>query len=252
MMTLVLPEERHSVAFGNYLRELMKHARVMLADDHKLFAEAVKHLLEPHFEVVGTATDGIALLESAEALRPDVVVIDLAMPLLNGLNAAPKLKQMLPKAKLIFLTMHEDPDLAVQALRVGASGYLLKKSAAAELLQAIHAAIKGESYVTPEIARGMEEAFVRDPEGKLKRRVLTQRQREVLQLLSEGKSMKEAAAVLGLTPRTIAFHKYRMMEELGVKTTAELIQFAIENHVVVTQTQAKPLFQATPAGRNVK
>jgi DNA-binding NarL/FixJ family response regulator len=211
----------------------MKLSRVMLADDHQLLLEALQKLLEPHFDIVGTAADGIALVERAKVLRPDVVVIDLAMPLLNGLDAARKLKQMLPNVKLIFLTMNEDPDLAVQAMREGASGYLLKKGAAAELVQAIHLAIKGKSYVTPEIARGMQEAFIRDPEGKSKRKVLTQRQREVLQLLAEGKSMKEAAAVLAVTPRTIAFHKYRMMEELGIKTTAELIQFAVQNRVVV-------------------
>jgi DNA-binding NarL/FixJ family response regulator len=212
----------------------MKPLRVMLADDHKLFVEALRHLLEPHFDVVGTATDGVALLERAQALRPDVILIDLAMPLLNGLDAPRKLKQMLREVKLIFLTMNEDPDFAVEAMRVGASGYLLKKAAAAELVQAIYTAIKGKSYVTPEIARGMQEAFIQAPEGKATKTVLTQRQREVLQLLVEGKSMKEAAAVLAVTPRTIAFHKYRMMKELGIKTTAELITFAIQNHVAVT------------------
>jgi DNA-binding NarL/FixJ family response regulator len=208
--------------------------RIMVANDHKMFVEGLRHLLEPHFDVVGTTTNGVALLEGAQALRPDVVVIDLAMPLLNGLEAARKLKHMLPQVKLIFLTVNEDPDFAVQAMREGASGYLLKKSAAAELVQAIYAAIKGQSYVTPEIARGMQEAFIQAPEGKSKRTVLTQRQREVLQLLVEGKSMKEAATILGLTPRTIAFHKYRMMDELGIKTTAELLKFAIKSHVVVT------------------
>jgi DNA-binding NarL/FixJ family response regulator len=152
------------------------------------------------------------------------------MPLLNGLDAARKLKQMLPEVKSIFLTMNEDPDFAVQAMREGASGYLLKKYGAAELVQAIYAAIKGKSYVTPQIARGIQEAFIRDPESKPKRTVLTKRQQEVLQLLADGKSMKEAAAVLTVTPRTIAFHKYRIMEELGIKTTAELIKFAIQSH----------------------
>jgi DNA-binding NarL/FixJ family response regulator len=208
----------------------MKLSRLMLADDHQLLLEAFRKLLEPHFDVVGTATDGVALLEGAQTLRPDVVVIDLAMPVLNGLDAARKLKQTLPEVKLIFLTMNEDPDFAVQAMREGASGYLLKKSGAAELVQAIYAVIKGKSYVTPQIARGVQEAFIRDPEGKPKRTVLTQRQQEVLQLLADGKSMKEAAAVLAVTPRTIAFHKYRMMEELGIKTTAELIKFAIQSH----------------------
>jgi DNA-binding NarL/FixJ family response regulator len=227
--------ETGRVNIGIHLLDFMKLPRVILADDHQLLLEAFRKLLEPHFDIVGTAADGIALLEAAKATRPDVVVIDMAMPLLNGLDAARKLKRMLPNIKLIFLTMHEDPDLAVQAVREGASAYLLKTCAAVELLQAIHAAIKGKSYVTPEIARGMQEAFIRDPQGpKPNRKVLTQRQREVLQLLAEGKSMKQAAAVLEVTPRTIAFHKYRMMEKLGAKTSAELVQFAIQNHVVVT------------------
>jgi DNA-binding NarL/FixJ family response regulator len=208
--------------------------RVMVANDHKMVIEALRKLLEPHFDVVGTATDGMSLLEGAQALRPDVVVVDLAMPLLNGLEAARKLKHILPQVKLIFLTMNEDPDFAVQAMREGASGYLLKTSASTELVHAIDAAMKGKSYVTPEIARGMQETFIQTPEGKSKRTVLTQRQREVLQLLAEGKSMKEAATVLGLAPRTIAFHKYRMMAELGIKTTAELLTYAIKSHVVVT------------------
>ena len=145
-----------------------------------------------------------------------------------------KLKQMLPQVKLIFLTMHTDPILAVRAMREGASAYLLKTCAAGELLQAIQAAFKGKTYVTPEVARGMEEAFIHDPLYKVNHRQLTQREREVLQLLAEGKSMKQAADVLAVTPRTIVFHKYRMMEKLRIKTTAELIQFAVQNHVVIT------------------
>jgi DNA-binding NarL/FixJ family response regulator len=211
----------------------MKLPRVMLADDHQLLLEAFRKLLEPHFDVVGTATDGIALWEAAQALRPDVVVIDMAMPLLNGLDAGRKLKQVLPQTKLVFLTMHKDPVLARQAMEVGASAYLLKTCATAELLQAIHAAIKGKTYLPPEIARGMQEAFIRDPELKTNQKLLTQRQREVLQLLAEGKSMKEAADVLAVTPRTIIFHKYSMMEKLQIKSTAELILFAIQNNVVV-------------------
>ena len=212
----------------------MKLPRVMLADDHQLLLEAFRKLLEPHFDIVGTATDGIALLEAAKTIRPDAVVIDMAMPLLNGIDAGRKLKQVLPQTKLIFLTMHKDSVLALQAMREGASAYLLKTCAASELLQAVRAAIKGKSYVTPEIARGMQEVFIHDPEAKTNARVLTQREREVLQLLAEGKSMKQAAAVLAVTPRTIVFHKYRMMEKLQIKTTAELIRFAIQDHLVVT------------------
>jgi DNA-binding NarL/FixJ family response regulator len=146
------------------------------------------------------------------------------MPRLNGLEAGRRLKQMMPQIKLIFLTMNRDPDLAVEAMRQGAVGYLLKTSATAELFKAIQAALKGSSYVTPEITRGMQEAFIRNPQGKNRVKELTPRQREVIQLLAEGKSMKEAADILKVTPRTIAFHKYRMMEHLGIKTTAELIQ----------------------------
>jgi DNA-binding NarL/FixJ family response regulator len=205
----------------------------MLADDHTLLLEAFRKLLEPHFDVAGTATDGHALLEGAKALHPEVVVMDIAMPSLNGLEAARQLRGVVPGVKVIFLTMHEDPDLAVQAMREGASGYLLKTSAPTELLYAISAALKGRSYVTPRIASGMEEAFIRDPEGKPYGKKLTPRQREVLQLLAEGKSMKQAATILAVTPRTIAFHKYKMMEGLGVKTSAELIQFAIKNRILV-------------------
>ena len=205
----------------------------MLADDHTLLVEAFRKLLESTYDVVGTVTDGLALLDAAPALKPDVAVIDVAMPRLNGLEAGRRLKQMMPGVKLIFLTMNEDPDLAVEAMRQGASGYLLKTSAASELFRAIQAALKGSTYVTPQIARGMREAFIRDPKGKNRGKELTPRQREVIQLLAEGKSMKEAADILGVTPRTIAFHKYRMMEDLGVKTTAELIQVSIKKHVLV-------------------
>ena len=212
----------------------MKRTRLMLADDHKVFLETLKHFLEPYFEVVATATDGIALSEIAQEAHPDVIIADMGMPLLNGLDAVRKLKRTLRNAKVIFLTMNEDPYLAVNAMREGASGYVLKKAAAAELLQAVDAVLKGKSYVSPEIAQSIQEAFIRDPEGKLSRKVLSQRQREVLQLLAEGKSMKQAADILAVTPRTIAFHKYKIMEELGIKTTAELIQFAIRNHVLMT------------------
>jgi DNA-binding NarL/FixJ family response regulator len=210
-----------------------RHRRLMLADDHTLLLEAFRKLLEPHFDVVGTATDGHALLEAARALHPEVVVMDMAMPLLNGLEASRKLKGVVPGVKVIFLTMHEDSDLAVQAMREGASGYLLKTSAPAELLHAISTALKGKSYVTPRIASGIQEAFIRDPTGKQRGQELTPRQREVLQLLAEGSSMKQAATTLSVTARTIAFHKYKMMDVLGIKTSAELIHFAITNRVRV-------------------
>jgi DNA-binding NarL/FixJ family response regulator len=210
-----------------------KLPRVILADDHIILVEAFRKLLEATCDVVATVADGHALLEVAPKLKPDVIVLDIAMPLLNGLDAGRQVKESVPGVKLIFLTMNEDPDLAVEALRMGASGYLLKKSAASELFKAIQAAVKGKSYVTPQIAKGMETSFIRDPEGN-KHFQLTPRQRQVVQLLAEGKSMKEAADVLNVATRTIAFHKYRIMEDLKLKTTADLIQFAMKNHIVVS------------------
>ena len=211
-----------------------KLPRVILADDHTILAEAFRKLLESTCEVVATVADGHALLEVASKLRPDVIVLDIAMPLLNGLDAGRQVKEAVPGVKLIFLTMNEDPDLAVEAIRMGASGYLLKKSAASELFKAIQAALRGKSYVTPQIAKGMETSFIRDPEGNKLYPTLTPRQRQVVQLLAEGKSMKEAADVLNVATRTIAFHKYRIMEDLKLKTTADLIQFAVKNHIVVS------------------
>jgi DNA-binding NarL/FixJ family response regulator len=211
----------------------MKLPRVILADDHKILVEAFRKLLEPHYEIVATVSDGRALLDAAGALKPDVILLDIGMPLLNGLEAARQLKTKLPTVKLIFLTMHEDPDLAVEAMRAGASGFLLKTSASSELLHAIQEALKGKTYITPQISKGMESSFIRDPRGRQRPKSLTPRQCEVVQLLAEGKSMKEIADLLHVTPRTVAFHKYRTMEELALKSTAELIQFAIKNHIVV-------------------
>ncbi|MCZ6572361.1 MAG: response regulator transcription factor [Planctomycetota bacterium] len=198
--------------------------RVLLADDHTLLLGAFRKLLEPECEVVGAVENGRALLDSARELRPDVVVVDISMPLLNGLDAGRQLKQMLPGARLIFLTMDEDPDLVAEALRIGASGYLLKNSAASELVLAIREAMDGKTYVTPRAAERMGHARLGDG--------LTPRQREVLQLLAEGHSMKEAAGILNVTPRTVAFHKYRLMEELGLKTNADLVQYAVRHKIV--------------------
>ena len=211
----------------------MALARVMLADDHTMLVEAFRKLLESQCEVVGTASDGRSLLETAPRLKPDVIIVDIAMPLMNGLEAGLRLKELMPTTKLIFLTMNEDSDLAVEAMRCGASGYLLKSSAASELMQAIQMALKGKSYVTPQIARGMQKAFINDPRPKNRIKTLTPRQREVVQLLAEGKSMKEVASVLNVTPRTVAFHKYRVMEELSLNTTADLIQFAIKSRILI-------------------
>jgi DNA-binding NarL/FixJ family response regulator len=207
--------------------------RVLLADDHTLVIEALRKLLESQFNIVGAVPDGLSLVQAAPVLKPDVVVVDIAMPLLSGLEAGRQVKRVMPAVKLLFLTMNEDPELATEAMRERASGYLLKSSAASELFQAIHVALKGGSYVTPRVAKGMEEVFIRDPEAKTHSKNPTPRQREVIQLLAEGKSMKEAAAILKLTPRTIAFHKYRAMELLGIRSSANLIQFAISSHILI-------------------
>jgi len=210
----------------------MKRPRVLLADDHRLLREAFVKLLEPECDVVGGVADGRALLEAAATLRPDVVVLDVAMPRLNGLYAARQLKRSMPDVKVIFLTVSEDPDLAAEAFRVGGSGFVLKNSAASELLQAIRDVSQGRSYVTPLATRDMLDALLRDPESAKGPHELSSRQREVLQLLAEGRTMKEIADVLKITARTVAFHKYSMMQDLGIRTTAELIQFAIKKRIV--------------------
>jgi DNA-binding NarL/FixJ family response regulator len=207
----------------------MTRPRILLADDHALLLDAFKALLEPEFEVVGAVTDGRMLLTEFARLYPDVVVLDIAMPLLNGLDAGRKLRADRRSVKLIYLTMNPDPNLAGEALRLGASGYVLKSSAATELKQAIHAALNGRSYITSLITRDVVGSLLAPPAT---RPDLTTRQREVLQLLAEGKSMKEVAAILDVTPRTVAFHKYRMMEQLRVRTSAELVQFAVREGVV--------------------
>ena len=207
--------------------------RVMLADDHTILVEAFRKLLEPHCEIVGTVADGRALLETAPQLKPAVIIVDIGMPLMNGLEAGMRLKELMPTVKLIFLTMNEDPELAMEAMRSGASGYLLKSSAGSELIRAIEMALRGKSYVTPKLARGMQKAFINNPGPKARDKTLTPRQREVVHLLAEGKSMKEIASVLNVTPRTVAFHKYRVMEQLDLKTTAELIQYAIKSRILV-------------------
>jgi DNA-binding NarL/FixJ family response regulator len=204
----------------------MRRPTVLLADDHTLLLDAFRKLLEGTCDVVGTVTDGHTLVKAAEELEPDVILVDVAMPHLNGLDACERIRQRVPRTKVIFLTMDEDPDTAAEAMRRGASGYLLKASAASELFEAIGQVLDGKIYVAPSIARGPVGVFVSHAE-RGKGSGLTLRQREVLQLLAEGKSMKEAADILEVTPRTIAFHKYSMMEHLGLKTTAELVQHAV-------------------------
>jgi DNA-binding NarL/FixJ family response regulator len=202
--------------------------RILLADDHTILLEAFKALLEPEYDVVGTVTDGRALLTEFSRLNPDVVLIDISMPLLNGLDAGRQLKAQQRSVRLIYLTMNPDPDLAGEALRLGASGYVLKSSAASELTQAIREALRGRSYITPLITRDLVSSLIERRTGP----ELTTRQREVLQLLAEGRSMKEVGNILNVAPRTVAFHKYRMMEQLRLKTSAELVQFAVKQGVV--------------------
>ena len=206
----------------------MTRPRILLADDHTMLLEAFKALLEPEFEIVGTVTDGRALLTEFSRLNPDVVLMDISMPLLNGLDAGRQLKLQQRSVKLIYVTMNPDPELAGEALRLGASGYVLKSSAASELTQAIREALRGRSYITPLIARDVVGALIERREGP----ELTPRQREVLQLLAEGRSMKEVGNILNVAPRTVAFHKYKMMEQLRLKTSAELVQFAVKQGVV--------------------
>ena len=211
----------------------MTRPRLMLADDHTILVEAFRKLLEPYYDVVATVADGRSLLEIAPQIKPDVIVVDIGMPLMNGLEAGLRLKQKMPDVKLVFLTMNDDPDLAVEAMRCGASSYLLKTSAADELLQAIRMALKSKRYVTPLIERGMQDSFIDNPAAKGQGKVLTPRQREIVQLLAEGKSMKQAASILNIKERTVAFHKYRVMKRFKIGTSAELIQFAIKSRISV-------------------
>jgi len=210
----------------------MKRPRIFLADDHCIILQAFRNLLEPDYEVVGTATDGREMLAKVSKLNPDVVVLDIGMPNLNGLDAARKLRKKLPEIKIVFLTMNEDPDMVTEAFRIGANGYLLKNSDATELYQAIDVVLSGGSYITPHITQGMISSFIKNPNAENTQRPLTLRQREVLQLLAEGKTMKEVAAVLFITPRTVAFHKYKMMDDLDLKSNSELIQYALKHGVV--------------------
>jgi DNA-binding NarL/FixJ family response regulator len=210
----------------------MSRPRVLLADDHTLLLEAFEKLLAEECEVVGAVSNGHALLDAAERLHPDVVVVDIAMPLLNGIDAARRLKQLHPDIRIVFLTMNEDPDLAAEAFRAGASGYLLKRSAASELLTAIREMMKHRSYVTPLVTEGLVGSMMHKREAAEIAEDLTPRQRQVIQLIAEGRSMKEVAGILNITARTVAFHKYRIMAQLKIKTTAELIQYAIRNHIV--------------------
>jgi DNA-binding NarL/FixJ family response regulator len=213
------------------LEPALGKCRILLADDHTLVAEALKNLLEPEFNVVGVASDGRELLRLAEELRPDVILLDLNMPLLSGFDAGKQLKRMLPDAKLIVLTMSNDPGLAADAMEQWASGFLSKNSAGSELAKAIRAVRRGGRYLTPTMAKELERLGVRDLLDQAGR-TLTPRQREVLRLLAEGRTMKEVAVILNVATRTVAFHKYKIMEEFGLENNSQLLRFAIQQRVV--------------------
>ena len=215
---------------SNFRRNVPK---ILIADDHTLVAEACKKLLEADYEIVATVSDGRSLVRAVAETRPHLVLVDVAMPLLNGLDATQQIKELLPATIIIFLTMNQDADLAAEAFRRGASGYLLKTCAASELTVAVREVLRGKSYLSPTIAKDTVDFLLRQDKKLVEEsEKLTERQREVLQLLAEGKCMKEVAAVLNLTTRTVAFHKYRIMEVLNVRTNAELVQYAIRNHLI--------------------
>jgi DNA-binding NarL/FixJ family response regulator len=209
----------------------MKRTRILLADDHAMICAGFQKLLEPYYEIVGSVEDGLALLKAAARLKPDVILLDVGMPLLNGLDAARQLRKLTPQTKLIFLTMNPDSDIAAEALRIGASAYLLKNSQASELLQALHDVLRGRLYVTPQIGRALQQSFIRDPHEH-HAKPLTGRQREVLQMLAEGRTMKEIAFTLHITHRTVRFHKSRLMEELGISTNSDLVKYAMKHGMI--------------------
>jgi DNA-binding NarL/FixJ family response regulator len=211
----------------------MYRPRVLIADDHAMLREAFQKLLEPDCEVVGSVADGRALLDLAPKVRPDIILLDISMPLLNGLDAGLQLIRMMPQVKLIFLTVNADPDFAKQAFHNGASAYLLKNCAVAELYAAVKSVLHGNSYVTPLVTQDNEESFMQALPYHEGVRQLTSRQREVLQLLAEGHLMKQVATILRITPRTVAFHKYRIMEQFQLKTNADVIQFAMKQGLML-------------------
>jgi len=215
------------------MKNRLLRPRVLLADDHRLVAEGLKSLLSPEFELLEVVEDGRALVAAAKKLRPDVIVADITMPHLNGIDALTQLKKDNPDAKVVLLTMHQDVTYARRALESGASGFVLKHSAPAELIAAIRAALSGQTYITPALAGEVFQAIQHQPQTSSDPAAkLTPRQREILQLLAEGRSAKEIADTLAISPRTVEFHKYQMMETLGLHHSAELVHFAIKHGIV--------------------
>jgi DNA-binding NarL/FixJ family response regulator len=208
----------------------MRKPRILLADDHALVLEGFRRILEGHYELVGTVGDGRALLEAAKTMHPDIVILDISMPLLNGIDAAAQLKKICPKAKIIIMTMHADTDYVRSAFEAGASAYVLKRSAVDELEQAIRAVLEGHSYITPLITKELVDVFLAT--GSEKSGGLTPRQREVLQHLAEGRTAKEIANLLNITSRTVEFHKVQIMDHLNLRTTADLIKYALTHGIV--------------------
>jgi DNA-binding NarL/FixJ family response regulator len=207
--------------------------RILIADDQTLMADLCKKLLEPEFDVVGTVNNGRALVQAAAALKPDAIVVDVVLPVLNGLDASQQVKEILPNVKVLFLTMHEDPWIVAEAFRRGASAYLLKTCATAEMVTTVREVLRGKSYTTRALAKNTVSSLRRRDKNMVKEEDrLTMRQREVLQLLAEGKIMKEIGGILNITPRTVAFHKYQAMEVLGAKSDADLVRYAVRNHMV--------------------
>ena len=211
----------------------MRKTRVLLADDHRIFLEGLKGLLEHEFDLVGTVGDGRALVKEAERLRPDVIVADISMPLLNGIDAVRQITKSDHRIKVVFLTMHPDVSFANLAFEVGASGYVIKSSASRELKTAIHEVMLGKTYVTPEIAGELIQNYQKlEPGQKVFKQNLTGRQKEILQLITEGHSTKEIADILCISARTVERHKYNMMQKLNTKTTVELVKYAIKQGIV--------------------
>lgn len=207
----------------------MGRTRLVLLDDHRILVDAVSQIVESEFDVVGTFDDGNELLAKAPKLNPDIVVLDVGMPQINGFAVGRKLKKILPKVKLIYLTMYQDKESAAEAFQLGASGYVLKNAAAKELITALREVARGGYYASPVLTDGMFGSFVQAFKKMKKPHELTKRQKEILQLLSEGNSMKDVASMLDITPRTVAFHKYTIMETHGIKSNAELLSFALSN-----------------------
>ncbi|MFZ1803741.1 MAG: response regulator transcription factor [Nitrospira sp.] len=213
----------------------MNRPRILMADDHAIVLAGLRKLVEAEGEVVGMVEDGRALVEAAQQLRPDIVLLDISMPLLNGLDAARQISKLVPESKLIFLTMHATPTYATEAFKAGASGYLIKRSAAVELKQAIQAVMRGQHYMTPLITKDVLAATLQSPDGQFNKPLvtsLTQRQREVLQLVAEGKGTKAIASILNISVKTVEFHKFRIMGELDLHSTAELVKYAIAEGLV--------------------